>query len=137
MSSSSSWRVKSSWLNSQSSRVVSSWKYKQLDLNWVENVSNSTRCWFKFKMSTWNSTQWSVYICNIKWCNRSFQTVHINIFDMSLTCFRSLVDSSLLRSRSLWWATSKFSHFQLLSWVRLFLESLDFHEVLHYLLSVF
>ena len=43
------------------SRVTSSWKYEQLDLNRVKNVSNSTQSWFEFKMLTQNSTWRSVY----------------------------------------------------------------------------
>ncbi len=66
MSSSSSWRIESNWLNSQSSRVASSWKYEQLDSNRVENVSNLTRSRFEFKMSTWNSTWRSVY-CTVSY----------------------------------------------------------------------
>ncbi len=62
ISSSSSWWVELSWLNSQSSQVASSWKYEQFNLNRVENVSNSTRYQFKFKISTQNLTQWSVYL---------------------------------------------------------------------------
>jgi len=33
----------------------------------------------------------------------------------------------------LWWVINESFHFLLFSWIRLFLESLDFHEVLHYL----
>ncbi len=62
MSSSSFWRVELSWLNSQSSWIASSWKYEQLNLSWVENVSNSTWSQFEFKMSIQNSNWWSVYI---------------------------------------------------------------------------
>ncbi len=55
-SSSSSWQIKSNWLNSQSNWVMLSWKYEQFDLNQVENISNLTQCQFKFKMSTQNLT---------------------------------------------------------------------------------
>ncbi len=64
MSSLSSWRVKSSWLNSQSSRVTSSWKYAQFDLSQVENVSNSTSNWVEFKMSIQQSV--NLYVTSIK-----------------------------------------------------------------------
>ncbi len=49
MSSLNSWRIK---LN---------WKYEQFNSSRVENVSNSTQSRFEFKMSTQNSTWWSVY----------------------------------------------------------------------------
>ncbi len=55
-----SWQVESSWLNSQLNQIESSWKYAQLNSNWVENVSNLTLNQVEFKMSTQNSTQWSV-----------------------------------------------------------------------------
>ncbi len=56
-SSLNSWRVKSSWLSSQLSRVMLSWKYAQLNLNWIKNISNSTLNQVEFKMSTQNSIQ--------------------------------------------------------------------------------
>jgi len=61
MSSLSSWRVESNWLNFQLSWIALNWKYEQFDSNWVENVSNLTQSQFEFKMLTQNSTWQSVY----------------------------------------------------------------------------
>ncbi len=56
---------------------------------------------------------------------------------MSSACLHLAVDSSLFWSRSLWWAMSESFHFQLSSWVKLFLASLDLYEVSRCSLSVF
>ncbi len=60
MSSLSSWRVELNWFNSQLNHVTLNWKYAQLDLNQIENVSNLTSNRVKFKMSIQNLTQWSI-----------------------------------------------------------------------------
>ncbi len=67
----------------------------------------------------------------------SFQTTCMSILDTSLTCLCSIVYSLLFWLQSLRWAMSEFSHFQLSSWIKLFLASLDLHEVLHCLSSIF
>ncbi len=71
------------------------------------------------------------------WYNSSFQTICMSILDISSACLRLAVDSSSFWLWSLWWTMSESFHSQLLSWIKLFLASLDLHEVLRCLLSVF
>ncbi len=71
------------------------------------------------------------------WYDSSFQTICISILDMSSACLHLVVNSSSFQSQSLWWVMSESSHFQLSSWVKLFLASLNLYKVLCCSLSIF
>ncbi len=82
MLSSSSWWVKSSWLNFQSSRVASSWKYAQLNLSWVENMNNSTLNWVKFNLMISLQRCISHSWCYVLNCNFTDSTFNVDYFQL-------------------------------------------------------
>ncbi len=92
------------------------------------NVDSSCRIWLYDQISD---------IWSIVWCDSSSWTTYMCIHDMHLTYSCSSVDLLSLWLLLSQWVMNESFRSLLLSWVRLFLEFSDFHEVSRYSLSAF